>query len=457
MKRVLVAFLFISSLLAMPSGSAQIESCGEGFTLFIRNPDITPDAQNVFHVSGRLLVQFQVIGERADEIEAFGLSFGADIPTGDEVCDLPAPAWVTGAYLEAYSLDKTKEDGFFVGINSNGQTSPQHDLGVAVHGYDGQGNELARFWGIVRLDHCHEPRPSLGCPDNPRDGVDVTMPWPIILPGDGEVRPEPNGFVFEFNEELSDLVVELNGEDVTAELEEWTERPDWDGDSAIAGPQMVVERIAPQCSLEQPTGGQVHSCGPLAGPAYKWTGRAMTDADVIRVVATDVSGNVATKEIHIGSSVAGGTISDGVPILQMTFDSIRQTAAPGEKAIFKMIMENNGGGEGHPFADAVVPEGWTFEWVPGHQPVPAGGSSEQELHVTVPVDAVDDAYVVEPVINYQQGQQEKTLRSVLNIEVVTPEGAEVDSVEEEAPKKTPSAGVFVLGLVLAALAVLRRR
>ena len=34
-------------LVAAPTGSAQIQSCGEGLELFIRNPDIVPDANGV--------------------------------------------------------------------------------------------------------------------------------------------------------------------------------------------------------------------------------------------------------------------------------------------------------------------------------------------------------------------------------------------------------------------------
>ncbi|HJQ93887.1 MAG TPA: hypothetical protein VJ874_06345, partial [Candidatus Thermoplasmatota archaeon] len=219
----LLAMAGLLAVSGVPSANAQIQSCGEGLELFIRNPDIVPDQQGVFAVSGRLLVQFQVIGDRADEIEAFALSFGADVPTGDEVCALPSQAWVTGVYLEGYSVDLDKSDGFFIAINSNGQTSPQYDLGVAVHGYNAAHEEVARFWGIVRLDHCGG-QPSMGCPD--ADFPDFTQPWPILLPGDGVTAPV-DGFVFEFNEVLSDLRVELNGLDVTGELEDWAERPDW--------------------------------------------------------------------------------------------------------------------------------------------------------------------------------------------------------------------------------------
>ncbi len=444
-------------LLAQPTAGQAVQSCGEGLELFIRNPDITPDNHGVFHVSGRLLVQFQVIGERADEIEAFGLSFGVDTPVGEEVCDLPPAAWATGVYAEGYALDQDKSDGFFIAINSNGQTSPQADLGVAVHGYDASGAEVARFWGIVRLNNCGSP-PEGGCPDDPSAvSRDFTMPWPIILPGDGAKRPV-EGFAVEFNEALTNYTIELNGQDVTADMEEWADRPMWDQDNAPdAGPQGLFARAAAPCSLPA-----VHTCGPLYGPGLVWTQRAMTDADIIRVIGTDMNGNVAIKEIHIGSSVAGGTISDGLPVLQMTFEESGAIAAPGGTAVFRMRMENTGGGEGHPFATAEVPDGWNYTWVPGHQPVPAGGRSEQELHVTVPADAAPGRVPIRALIEYRQGSQDKSLESQLFVQVARPveavpiHAAQDDRASKEAPGMGTPAGAIAITLAAVALARGRR-
>ena len=437
-----------------PPAEAQIQSCGEGLELFIRNPDIIPDEKGVFHVSGKLLVQFQVIGDRADEIEAFGLSFGMDMPTGDEVCDLPPQAWVTGAYAEGYAVDQDKSDGFFIAINSNGQTSPQYDLGVAVHGYDASHQEVARFWGIVRLDHCGG-QPSMGCPDN-TEAPDFTMPWPILLPGDG-LKSHVPGFTFEFNEPLVDLRAELNGIDITAELEDWAERPTWDQDSVPdAGPGGLFLGVAGPCTQPPP----VQTCGPLAGPAKKWTKRELTDDDVVRIIGTDAKGNVAIKEIHIGSSVAGGTIADGLPVLQMTFQETLAVARPGELAIFTMRMQNSGGGTGHPFARAEVPPGWTYEWLPGHQPVPPGGTSQQELQVTVPANATPGKYPIKALIDYRQGTEDKTLESTLNLDVYGTAGNETsidgDGTEKEADAKgAPLPALVPLLAVLAAVVVAR--
>lgn len=444
-RRCLVVLLFAMFLSTAPTSQAQIQSCGDGLQLFIRNPDIVPDSNGVFHVSGSLLVQFQVIGAEADKIEAFGLSFGFDVPTGDEVCDLPPQAWLTGAYLEGYAMDTDKSDGFFIGINSNGQTSPQAELGVAVHGYDAAGNEIARFWGQVDLNHCGA-QPSLGCPDT--DFPDFTMPWPILLPGDGVASPV-DGFVFEFNEQLSALLVELNGVDVTAELTPWDSRPSWDQDSTPnGGPGGLFLRTIQPCTAPEP----VHSCGPLSGPAYQWTNRALTDDDIVRIIATDLKGNVAIKEIHIGSSVAGGTISDGVPILQMTFDNSTASATPGSTAIFPMRLQNSGGGTGHPFARAEVPAGWSYQWVPGHQPVAPGESETQQLEVMVPANATPGMHSVRALIDYRQGTQDKTLASALNVAVVTGGGANVN-VDPEADAGGKGKGAPAPGLLLAALAV----
>lgn len=450
--------LAVGLTVAAPPASAQIQSCGEGLELFIRNPDIVPDPDGVFHVSGRLLVQFQVIGERADLIEAFGLSFGADSPVGEEVCDLPPQAWLTGVYgpLEGYAVDQDKSDGFFIAINSNGQTSPQAEIGVAVHGYDAAHNEIARFWGNVNLDHCGQ-QPSLGCPD--ADFPDFTMPWPILLPGDGMKAPV-EGFVFEFNEPLSSLKVELNGVDVTGELEEWTERPTWDQDSfPDAGPGGLFLTVgAGPCTQPPPA----QTCGPLAGPAHKWTKRALTDDDIVRILATDMKGNLATKEIHIGSSVAGGTIADGLPVLQMTFLNSSATAPAGSTVIFPMTMQNTGGGTGHPFARAEVPEGWSFQWVPGHAPVPPGGTTSQQLEVTIPADAAPGSYPLRAIIDYQQGSTDKTLESALSVLALPGEASQqqaaADAAEAaEKSKDSPPAGLaMVLGVVALALLVRRR-
>ncbi len=438
-------------LAAAPSAEAQVKSCGD-LQLFIRNPDVQPQGDGKFHVTGDFFMQFQVIGAGADEIETFAFSVGLPVDNPEQICDLPV--WPGGLMLEAYKADENKNDGFFILMTTGGSSTPQNiDLSVAVHGYDAAGNELARFWSTAIVETCEGTQG--GCPQDMRVSRDVVQPWPIILPGDG-AESLVDGFTVEFAEELSELSILLNNEDVTDDMVETAGRT-WDRDVFWDyGPRGLIGTAVPMCTLDG-TPGDVQSCGPADGPAYEWTERSMTADDVIRVEARDLAGNLAVKEIHIGSSVASGAIDDGIPILQMTFDEPTLTVAPGETAIFKMRMENTGSGEGHPFADAAVPEGWAFEWVPGHQPVPAGGNSEQELHVTAPVNAVDDDYTVEALVEYRQGSQDKILRSVLTTIIETPEDFQIDAVDDGAEaKKSPVLGPAVLILLLLG-AVVRTR
>ncbi len=432
--------------------SAQLSTCGEGFQLFIRNPDMgTPQSDGKFHASGNFFMQFQVIGERADDIETFAFSVGLPVDNPEQICSLPV--WPGGLMLEAYKADFDKEDGFFILMNTHTDTTPQHtDLSVAVHGYDGAGNELARFWGTAIVESCSSQ--GLGdCSDDEAQANDKTMPWPIILPGDG-VKTFVDGLTVEFSEELSSLTVLLNNVDITAELEEWEGRL-WDADTFYDhGPRGVVGQVAPMCTYTQTP---FQNC-ITPGPAYQWRQRALTDDDVVRVVATDLAGNTAVKEIHVGSSVAGGAIADGLPILQMTFDNTTLPTYPGQDVVFSMTMQNNGGGEGHPFARADVPAGWDFEWVPGHKPVPAGGSSQQDLVIKVPADATIGRFEAKALIDYRQGDQDKTLQSPLT--VIVEEPPEADLVPEAGPVDEEASPAVLLVLLVAALlavAATRRR
>ncbi len=446
LRAVVAAALLL--LLSAPPADAQIHSCGD-MHLLIRNPGFGLAGDGKMHVNGDFFLQFQVIGKGADEIEVFAFSVGLPVTNPENICDLPV--WPGGTMLEAYKADNDKDDGFFILMTTGGETTPQNtDLSVAVHAYDGDGTELARFWTTAVVETC--PGTMGGCPSAERIERDTTLPWPIILPGDGAAELV-SGFTVEFAEPLAELRVLLNNEDITDAMVEWEGRQ-WDRDTYYdRGPAGVIGTATPPCSLEATP---LQSCGTPDGPAYEWTERPMTSADVIRVEAKDLAGNIAIKDIHIGSSVASGTIEDGIPILQMTFDETTVTAAPGETAVFRMTLENTGGGEAHPFADASVPDGWSFEWVPGHKPVPSGGSSEQELHVTPPANAVDDDYTVEPLIEYRQGDVDKTLRSVLTVNVATPEGFVPDSGPEEAAKQTPAGPALGL-LALLGVAVLRSR
>ncbi len=186
----------------------------------------------------------------------------------------------------------------------------------------------------------------------------------------------------------------------------------------------------------------------------------MTGDDIIRVEATDLSGNLAVKDIHIGSSVAGGAITDAAPNLQITVDQVKKTAAPGQAVVFRFDITNSGGGTAHPFTSQDGPPGWTIEWTP-HQPVPAGGSDVQELTVTPPADALAGDYVVNATISYPDGGQQKDNDYALTVTVGGPGAATAapEGGSTSAPAKdSPGAPALALGLSIVAVAlVLRRR
>lgn len=455
--RWMVVMLLLGSLLSLaPTGSAQIKSCGE-LDLFIANPDMRDvSTDGKYHVGGDLFMQFQVIGPGASEIETFAFSVGLPVENPEEICALPV--WPGGLMLEAYKADTDKTDGFFIFMNTGSATTPQNiDLSVAVHGYDAAGNELARFWTTAVVESCPGPV-GQECTPEQKTANDHIMPWPIVLPGDGE-KALVNGFTLEFAEPLASLEVRLNNEDITDELVEWDGRL-WDKDTFYDyGPAGAIGSIAGPCTL---TATPLQNCDYTYGPAYEWTVRGMTADDVIRVVAVDMAGNEAIKEIHIGSSVAGGTIDDGIPILQMTTKEPTLTGMPGETIAFTMTLENTGSGEGHPFSEWIegrdYPEGWAEPvWSPGHKPVPPQSRSEQQVLVTIPDLADEGSYDILARMNYKQAGQDKSVNTPLTIDVIWPaEGLVIEPETEE--KESPGVGIVSLvGLLGLASVSMRRR
>ncbi|MHB1262545.1 MAG: NEW3 domain-containing protein, partial [Thermoplasmatota archaeon] len=280
-------------------------------------------------------------------------------------------------------------------------------------------------------------------------------PWPMILPGDGQKLPEgTTGFSLEFAEELSNLTVYLNGDDITAQMEQWPGR-EWDDDLIPGyGPYGLGNILVPECSQQPP-----QTCGNL-GVAYRWNTRAMTLSDVIRVEAADLAGNRAVKDIHIGSSVAGGAITDAAPNLQITVDEVTKMTTPGQPVVFRFQITNSGGGTAHPFTSKEGPEGWTLEWTP-HKPVEPGASDTQELTVTPPAGTAPGEYGINATISYPEGGTQKDNNYGLKVIVggaAPAASATSTSGGDEGKKKSPGAAPVLLlaGLALAAVALRRR-
>lgn len=449
----LVPLLALSLLAISGSGEAQIRNCGEIQIIFL-NPDLQPANDGKIHASGDFFAQFQAIGAAASEIETFGFSFGHGASNlGDDVCDLPSQAWFTGQPLVNYRADVNEEDGFFINLQT--PLVPDGEYSAAVHAYDASDNELARFWAPAVVDNCDTATaPGVErCTDDEAQQLrmDTTAPWPIMLPGDG-ITPSDASLSIEFAEPVENLAVSLNGEDITAELESWEGRL-WDNDYFPGyGPAGLGGLVAPECSQEPP-----QDCTTL-GEAYKWNGRSLTDDDVWRVEATDLNGNAVSKDIHVGSGVTGGAISDDIPILTWQVAETNLETTPGSFALFQFTMSNQGGETGHPFVEAEGPPGFEFEWNPAHKPVPAGESSEQELTVTVPGVIAEGTYEVNATLEYNQQGAINELPYKLFVTIANGSSEEeIAALNEPEAEESPGAPLVFAVIALAAIAARLRK
>jgi MYXO-CTERM domain-containing protein len=450
-RALLPASLLVLGLLALAQpAAAQTHTCGD-IQIVFRNPDLQPRDDGFIHASGQFFAQFQAIGAGADQIATFGFSFGPETSDFDEsACG--APAWVTGTYVPNYRADRDASDGFFIPLKTS--LVPDGTYAAAVHAYDAQDNELARFWGKAVVDNCDDAPGAARCDGDAAQNIqhDTTAPWPMVLPGDGQPL-DGHQFTIEFAEPLSSYLVLLNGQDITANMTEWDGRL-WDADLVPGyGPAGAGAVVAPECSLPDPA----QQCIKY-GPAYEWKGRALTDTDVLRVEATDLAGNRAVKDIHIGSSVAGGAITDGAPNLQITVDETRKTTTPGQAAVFRFQITNTGGGTAHPFTSTQGPDGWDVSFTP-HKPVPAGGSDTQELTAVPPATAAAGDYTVNATISYPEGGTQKDNRYQLTVTVdgSAQPAQHASTAPETKAKSSPGLASALALAAVGVAAALRRR
>jgi hypothetical protein len=455
---------FLIALLGMllvavpqPAAAQEYNECGP-FEIVFRNPDLQPGTDGFIRASGAFFAQFQVIGEGADAVTKMGFSFGVYTADFDEsqVCSNPPQAWFTGQQILNYRADTDPSDGFFINLQT--PLVPDGEYTAAVHAYDASDNELGRFWAKAIVKNCDAagPVPPPRCDGDAAQNLnnDRTMPWPMVLPGDGLSLPEgTTGFSLEFAEDLSNLTVYLNGQDITTQMEQWEGRL-WDDDLIPGyGPYGLGSILVPECSQQPP-----QECTHL-GVAYRWNTRPLTNDDVLRVEAVDLAGNRAVKDIHIGSSVAGGAITDAAPNLQITVDEVRKSTTPGQPVVFRFQITNSGGGTAHPFTSNDGPEGWTLEWTP-HKPVAPGASDVQELTVTPPAGTATGEYAVNATISYPEAGTQKANVYELKVDVagsgVGPNGMNSTS---DAPggKESPGLGPFLVLLVVAAAVLVARR
>lgn len=320
--------------------------CGDLKLVFL-NPDLQENEDNVIEASGTFFIQFQAVGEKAEEITRFSFSFGKGHEAMEDEtlnCNLmPVPSQVgggvTGAYLLFYRSDFSADDGFFVPIET--KNVPDGDYAAAVHAYTGNDitgyTEVARAWALATVDNCVGESLPNSCPNDTQDQLlskDKIKPWPMILPGDGEQTNNIGGLTVEFAEEVNTetIKVSVNGEEVPAE--DWTppERdtdlvPLNDEDDCPATVRSVCER-------------------KVYGSGFNWPGTVQV-GDILRVEAEDMSGNLVTKQIHYGFTSGGASSAEGA-LLEFTArgpDAI--TVNAGKTATFELKMKNVGTAEAH--------------------------------------------------------------------------------------------------------------
>lgn len=460
----------------VPPTDAQIQSCGVVDVIFL-NPDLNARAEaGVIEANGAFFAQFQVIGERAAEVEYIAFSFGTQtVPQDDSVCppdDSYDGNYFSGQQILNYRADTDPSDGFFINLQT--KLVPDGEYTAAVHAFDADDNELGRFWAQAVVENCSADASVDRCDEEYDESVhiDTTQPWPIILPGDGQMPSgdgfPSQGFTIEVAEELSDWEVILNGQDITAELEQWDGRL-WDDDLKPGyGPFGLIgdTPVTAECNTTFPNTDPIplHECNYL-GMAFRWDDRKLETGDVLNVRLVDLAGNEAKKDVHVGYGITGGISSGSYPILRWQSDHVTAEVAAGSTETFTFTIQNLGTETGHPFArDELqqVPEGWDYTWS-AHQPVLSGAESSNTFELVVPADASTGRQQVTVGMAYAgQNNQEFELQQILTIDVVggVDPNSDLDPEGEGSDEKgSPGAGALltVVALLGAAGVVARRR
>jgi hypothetical protein len=473
------ATALIAGLIAfsvIPTVSAQIENCGVVDVVFL-NPDLNDAASNGrIDANGAVFVQFQVIGERAADVAYIGFSFGVDtVPQDSSACPEAENYdgnYFSGQQIQNYRADTDASDGFFINLQTT--LVPDGDYTAAVHAYTKDDEELGRFWARAEVKNCDDDDEDGRCADDVEMNRvhDKTVPWPIILPGDGEWPDTADfpskGFSIEIAEPLGDPAVDgdgieviLNGVDISDQLVLWDGRQ-WDNDLRPGyGPYGALgdNEATSECAYPEAEVPQANDCEFL-GEAYRWEERKLEKGDVLNVKITDVAGNIAKKDVHVGYGINGGISSGAYPILQWTADQVVAEVQAGTSAVFSFKTENLGAETGHPFARdelQIVPEGWTFDWS-AHQPVNAGEDTTNSFTIHVPDEAVEGRQQVTVGMSYKgQNGEEVDLQQILSIDVTGGADASITGEEIEEEQESPAAALPIIIAMLAGLLVVRRR
>jgi hypothetical protein len=465
--------------------------CGD-LRLLFGNQDLNRDFQaegGIVQAQGSFFIQFQAIGEGAQDITRFSFSFGKSHPEindneilncNEALPDNPLGKGTAGVYIPFYRSDFNSDNGFFIPIET--RNVPDGDYAAAVHAYTGEWPnyvEVARAWALAEVVNCA----GTGAPldycngeefDDDENVIanDHTQPWPWVLPGDGQQTHDVDGLTIEVLEPVASINASLNGE--LLELEEWTPPPrDRDvipmNDAGSDGANPLEGCPADQ-SLPPLCTHQVYSYG------WKWEG-PIDIGDIIQVEVVDRNGNEVFKSLFWDG--VGGVIDIDFPEIDFNLLSRpEQTIKAGEELRYEMRVENTGGSEAH--ADFwLALDGGPREMFIDHEHIQAewmdmswDHGHPTHLHMypgqaeTIWVDIFTDAqtpngtYYIEAALTYPALGEEQTRSFMLEITVdgvVIEEDANATADEEELEESPMLAPVFIITLVIAGAVALRRK
>jgi len=410
-------------------GGSVHKQCGK-YALVFRNKDLREDPQDFIHAQGTFFIQFQAVGPGSSEIKRFSFSFGATtdavynqqtLNCNQAVPDNPMGKGTGGAYLLYYRSDFNGADGFFVPIRTT--NVPDGEYGAAVHAYNAAGTEVARAWAKAKVDNC---KPGTGgseynCAASEVVEHDKTLPWPMVLPGDGaQTNAGVDGLTIEFGEPIINetLAVYRNGEALAVEPWKVPARdadivPLNDDQACSPDVRLVCERI-------------------VYGPGFKWAGQVQA-GDILRVNAEDLNHNYVERTVHVGAATSGGTVELDAPELSLELlndDDVY--IRPGDGHDFNVRVSNIGGGEGHvnlltnvtredgrPMARTHVAAHWTDTQGTrtDHVIVPRGEDRLLKVKVSTTTETPEDHYTVNGILEYDAGgqQQYKAFDAIVDV------------------------------------------
>lgn len=318
-------------VLALPLADAQTMNEGEPVPVLFGQAS---DDQGAIHLSGTVLLQAVLLGDRTEDVEEVIFNFAPGAP----------PPAYTPLYpgIQELKTDDTPTDGWMFPINASQLPAGEHSF--ALHAYATAGDpssELARSWGPLVVED-----------------DDASPPWPWVLPGetgDMENPHVPGAVTVELVEEGT---IELFVQGRAVEPEPWT-------------PPARTPGVIPQTTV--PSQDQVGGVG-VQHPAN------LSEGDVLRVVATDTAGNQVGKGLLIGHGVHE-------PILEITIPVGNLTVATGSQLQGLFDVRNIGTEPASYDVILEAPEGYTASLDPTQGRLEPGSATRTQLALDIEPDA----------------------------------------------------------------------